>query len=73
MSIILPDFGDGDNCCQRLKQALDPCYSGSVTDPSLEKLCDRSYTRRRSRLVDCHLIWLDAEGLTSCKCKGVRS
>jgi len=71
MSIILPDFDNSGNCCQRLDTSLSACYSGAVTDQKLEKLIDRGFTVKRSRLVDCHLIWLDAEGFTSGK--GVRS
>ncbi|MFM7529794.1 MAG: hypothetical protein ACKO63_15145 [Nodosilinea sp.] len=73
MKIILADNDNSGNCCQRLNRLSPACYSGAVTDQKLEKLIDRGFTVKRSRLVDCHLIWLDAEGLTSCKCKGVRS
>ncbi|XGB43214.1 MAG: hypothetical protein LVS60_05410 [Nodosilinea sp. LVE1205-7] len=64
---IVADNSDTDNYCQRLDRLSPACYSGSVTDPTLEKLIDRAFTVKRSRLVDCHLIWLDAEGFTSGK------
>lgn len=40
-------------------------YSGSP-DPGLERLVDRRYSLRRSRLVDCWLQYADAEGFTQC-------
>jgi len=43
----------------------------SITDPIVETVLDHPYTRRRSRLVDRRVEWLDSEGYTSCKCKGV--
>lgn len=40
-----------------------PSFSGSKTDPNLEKLVDRKWTKNRSLLVDGHLIYRDAENL----------
>lgn len=68
MPIIVANLDPVDNRCQRPNPAPGACYSGSATDPNLEALVDRSYTRRRSRLLDLHLIWRDLEGFTS---KGV--
>lgn len=42
-------------------------YSGSATDQNLEKLVDRTWTRHRSRLVDLHLLYSDAENLGGCR------
>jgi|GEM_PF-4461661 len=53
------------------------CYSGdhnlSITDPKIEDNLDHPYTLPASRLVDRRVVWLDAEGYTSSKCKGVKS
>jgi hypothetical protein len=37
-------------------------YSGPATDPAIEALTRRAYTRRRSRLVDRWIQYADAEG-----------
>ena len=73
---ILANLGEFDNHlirCQRLDTASSNCYSGSVTDTNLEKLADRDWTRRRSRIVDQRVQYLDSEGYTSSKCRGVAS
>jgi len=44
-----------------------PHYTGSVTDQNLEKLADRTWTRHRSRLVDLHVLYSDAENLGGCR------
>lgn len=41
-------------------------YSGPATDPQIEALTRRAYTRRRSRLVDRWIQYADAEGFTGC-------
>ena len=71
MPIIVANFGNDDNRCQRPNPAPGACYTGSATDTNLEKLTDRNYTRRRSRIVDQRVEWLDAEGYTATS-KGVR-
>ena len=40
-----------------------PSFNGSKTDPNLEKLVDRKWTKNRSLLVDGHLVYRDAENL----------
>jgi len=54
------------------------CYSldnqnFSITDPNIETLSDHPYNLPASRLVDRRVEYLDNEGYTSSKCKGVKS
>lgn len=44
----------------------------SITDPNIETLLDRPYNLPASRLVDRRVEYLDNEGYTSSKCKGVK-
>jgi hypothetical protein len=47
------------------KESATPCpYTGAATDPQVEGLTHRGYTRRRSRLVDRWLQYADCEGFT---------
>jgi hypothetical protein len=40
-----------------------PHYTGPASDPAIERLTLRAYSRRRSRIVDHWLLYADAEGL----------
>jgi len=44
-----------------------PHYAGAITDQNLEKLTDRRWSRHRSRLVDLHVVYSDAESLGGCR------
>jgi hypothetical protein len=43
--------------------ASPPHYSGAITTPLLEALTLRDWSPGRSKLVDRHLAYRDAEGL----------
>jgi hypothetical protein len=59
-------------CGQNLNPPPDNRYGYSgPPDPGLEKLVDRSYNLRRSRLVDYWLTYADLEGFTTAG-KGVK-